>query len=52
MTYPKLAKEENCAYPKRKHCDWNGKILRCKYMKYNNAISILDPKRWECTFKK
>lgn len=55
MKYPKFKKDDECAFPERKNCNWdeNDKdSRRCPYMKYNNSKSIFDSSRWECTFKK
>lgn len=55
MTYPKLKKQEECAFPKRIDCNGDTEqteFKRCEYMKYNNSKSISDPTRWECKFKK
>lgn len=52
--YPKFKEGDECAFPKRKSCNYSEDISssRCPYMKYNNSKSINDPTRWECTFKK
>lgn len=52
VNYPKLAKDENCAFPEEKSCNETSCGERCIYMKYNRAKSIFDPTRWECTYKK
>jgi len=50
--YPKFKEKEDCAFPERDDCNFGEGYDRCSYMKYNNSKSILDPTRWECTFKK
>ncbi len=50
--HPKLKPDEECAFPERDDCNYGEGYDRCPYMKYNNAKSIFDPTRWECTFKK
>lgn len=50
--YPKFKNKENCAFPKRDDCNYGDGYKRCPYMKYNELKSILDPTRWECTYKK
>ena len=54
MEYPKLNTDENCAYPKRKICNYNRdkNIDRCEYMKYDLNESILSSTRWKCMYKK
>lgn len=50
--YPKLNKQEVCAFPEREQCNYTDKQERCPYMKYNNSKSINDPTRWECKYVK
>ena len=52
MVYPKFKSKDECAFPEREICNYSedGKLPRCKYMKYNNSKSIFDSTRWKCTF--
>ena len=50
--YPKFKEGKECAFPKRKDCNYGKDYNRCPYMKYNNSKSITDPTRWECIFEK
>jgi len=35
--YKKFNKDEECAFPKRKNCNYGEDGGRCPYMKYNNS---------------
>lgn len=50
--YPKLADDEDCAFPNRDDCNYGKGYERCPYMKYDNSASIFDPNRWFCEFKR
>ena len=52
MAYKKFKEDKECAFPEIKDCNGERNEKRCIYMKYNNSKSILDPTRWECTYKK
>jgi hypothetical protein len=50
MVYPKFKKDEDCAFPERKICNWDETLG--PYMKYDNSKSIFSPERWRCIYKK
>lgn len=55
MAYPKFKKDNECAFPERKICNWDENDLeskRCPFMKYNNEVSIFSSERWHCTYQK
>lgn len=53
MPYPKLNKDDKCAFKERKicnYCDCGCGLQRCIYMKYDRSKSIYDSNRWHCTY--
>lgn len=54
MNYKKLRDNNDCAYPKRKDCNYDmstnnyqeRKYQRCKYMKYDPSQDVFSSRRW------